>query len=289
MAPLDHRADRGLRRDERAPDVQLHDPVPRVARVVLGRVERLAGPAADGVDDDVDPAEAIGRLAATIRSASASSVASPTTARPSEPAAWTRSTAASSVPWRPAGDGDLRPGARERLGDGRPDARRRRPGSRATRPSRLKMSSCVIGASRLIDYRARRGMQSASSAYDRERYRRTSTSERAMTLDLDGLIPATVLPMHADGSIDEPALRVVHRLGRRPGTGRAGDQRRHRRGPAPDPRREGPGPADRARRDRPADRRRPGRTVDRRRRPPGDATSRRPAPTPCSSSRSRPT
>lgn len=28
-----------------------------------------------------------------------------------------------------------------------------------------------------------------------------------MTLDLDGLIPATVLPMHADGSIDEPALR----------------------------------------------------------------------------------
>jgi 4-hydroxy-tetrahydrodipicolinate synthase len=29
-----------------------------------------------------------------------------------------------------------------------------------------------------------------------------------MTLDLDGLIPATVLPMHADGSIDEPALRA---------------------------------------------------------------------------------
>ena len=28
-----------------------------------------------------------------------------------------------------------------------------------------------------------------------------------MTLNLDGLIPATVLPMHADGSIDEPALR----------------------------------------------------------------------------------
>ena len=28
-----------------------------------------------------------------------------------------------------------------------------------------------------------------------------------MTLDLNGLIPATVLPMHADGSIDEPALR----------------------------------------------------------------------------------
>jgi 4-hydroxy-tetrahydrodipicolinate synthase len=28
-----------------------------------------------------------------------------------------------------------------------------------------------------------------------------------MALDLDGLIPATVLPMHVDGSIDEPALR----------------------------------------------------------------------------------
>jgi 4-hydroxy-tetrahydrodipicolinate synthase len=28
-----------------------------------------------------------------------------------------------------------------------------------------------------------------------------------MPLNLDGLIPATVLPMHADGSIDEPALR----------------------------------------------------------------------------------
>jgi 4-hydroxy-tetrahydrodipicolinate synthase len=28
-----------------------------------------------------------------------------------------------------------------------------------------------------------------------------------MALDLDGLIPATVLPMHADGGIDEPALR----------------------------------------------------------------------------------
>jgi 4-hydroxy-tetrahydrodipicolinate synthase len=29
-----------------------------------------------------------------------------------------------------------------------------------------------------------------------------------MTLNLDGLIPATVLPMRADGSIDEPALRT---------------------------------------------------------------------------------
>src|SRR4029450_8236516 len=28
-----------------------------------------------------------------------------------------------------------------------------------------------------------------------------------MALNLGGLIPATVLPMHADGSIDEPGLR----------------------------------------------------------------------------------
>jgi len=49
----------GLGRDERAPDVELHDPVPVRPRVALGRVERLAGTAADGVDQDVDPAEAV--------------------------------------------------------------------------------------------------------------------------------------------------------------------------------------------------------------------------------------
>jgi dihydrodipicolinate synthase/N-acetylneuraminate lyase len=32
-------------------------------------------------------------------------------------------------------------------------------------------------------------------------------SRGAKTLNLDGLIPATVLPMHADGTIDEPSLR----------------------------------------------------------------------------------
>jgi 4-hydroxy-tetrahydrodipicolinate synthase len=31
------------------------------------------------------------------------------------------------------------------------------------------------------------------------------------TLDLSGLIPATVLPMHADGSVDEPGLRTYIR------------------------------------------------------------------------------
>ena len=63
-----------------------------------------------------------------------------------------------------------------------------------------------------------------------------------MTLNLDGLIPATVLPMHADGSIDEPALRSYIGWIVGAGAGRARDQRRHRRGPAPDPRREGPRP-----------------------------------------------
>jgi len=39
-----------------------------------------------------------------------------------------------------------------------------------------------------------------------------------MELNLEGLIPATVLPMHADGSIDEDGLRSyigwIHRQGR---------------------------------------------------------------------------
>ena len=33
-----------------------------------------------------------------------------------------------------------------------------------------------------------------------------------MTLDLDGLIPATVLPMHADGSVDDVLQRVISTL-----------------------------------------------------------------------------
>ena len=44
---------------ERAADVELVDPVPRVARVLLGVEEDLAGAAADAVDDDVEPAEAL--------------------------------------------------------------------------------------------------------------------------------------------------------------------------------------------------------------------------------------
>ncbi len=57
LAGLDHPASDRLRRDDGAADVELHDPVPRLARVGLGGVELLAGAAADGVDDDVDAAE----------------------------------------------------------------------------------------------------------------------------------------------------------------------------------------------------------------------------------------
>ena len=90
-----------------------------------------------------------------------------------------------------------------------------------------------------------------------------------MTLDLDGLIPATVLPMHADGSIDEPALRSYIGVGRRAGPGCPRDQRRHRRRPPSHARREGPDHQGRPRGHRPADRGRARRPVDRCRRPPG--------------------
>ena len=108
-----------------------------------------------------------------------------------------------------------------------------------------------------------------------------------MTLNLDGLIPATVLPMHADGSIDEPALRSY--IGWVAGQGPVALAINVDTG-------EGPHLThdekvrilrDRAGGDRPADRRRAGRAIDRRRGPPGEATSRRPARTPCWCSRSR--
>ncbi len=49
-----------------------------------------------------------------------------------------------------------------------------------------------------------------------------------MTLNLEGLIPATVLPMHRDGSIDEDGLRsyISWVAGQRPVS--VGHQRRHR-------------------------------------------------------------
>ena len=58
-ALLDHLPDDGLGRHDRAPDVQLHDPVPVGAGIVLGGMEGLAGAAADGVDQEVDAAEAL--------------------------------------------------------------------------------------------------------------------------------------------------------------------------------------------------------------------------------------
>ena len=110
-----------------------------------------------------------------------------------------------------------------------------------------------------------------------------------MTLNLDGLIPATVLPMHADGSIDEPALRSY--IGWVVGQGPVALAINVDTG-------EGPHLThdekvrvlqDRPRRDGPADRRRasPGRPPT----PPSArrGTSRRPAPTRCWCSRSRPT
>ena len=53
----DHRPHRGLRRQQRGAQVEVEDPVPLGLGVVLGRVQRAAGAAADGVDDHVDAAE----------------------------------------------------------------------------------------------------------------------------------------------------------------------------------------------------------------------------------------
>ena len=61
VAGRDHRPDRGLGREQRAADVELDDPVPVVARVVLRVEQHLAGAAADAVDDDVELAEALDR------------------------------------------------------------------------------------------------------------------------------------------------------------------------------------------------------------------------------------
>ena len=57
----DHRAGGRLGGQERRAQVEVEHPVPLGLRVVLGRVERAAGPAADGVDDRVDSAEGLER------------------------------------------------------------------------------------------------------------------------------------------------------------------------------------------------------------------------------------
>ena len=60
----DHGLDGRLRGHQRAAHVDVIDPVPRVVGVVLGVEEDLARTTADGVDDDVEAAEALQRLAA---------------------------------------------------------------------------------------------------------------------------------------------------------------------------------------------------------------------------------
>ncbi len=78
--------------------------------------------------------------AATIRSASASTVASAMTAMPSEPAARTRSTVASSDPWLRPATATFAPAPAKASAIADPMAPPP-PEMRATRPSRLKMSS----------------------------------------------------------------------------------------------------------------------------------------------------
>ena len=58
----DHRPHGGVGRQEDRAEVEVGDPVPLVLRVGLGRVQRRAGAAADGVDDHVDAAERRQRL-----------------------------------------------------------------------------------------------------------------------------------------------------------------------------------------------------------------------------------
>ena len=58
IALLHHLADRGLGRQKCAADVELHDPVPVVAWILLGIMQHVSGAAADGIDDDVDPPQA---------------------------------------------------------------------------------------------------------------------------------------------------------------------------------------------------------------------------------------
>src|SRR3970282_1157191 len=72
------------------------------------------------------------------------------------------------------------------------------PATMATRPTRVKMSSSLIVL--LKDGGAGPRLSRAQATL-------YPTTRATMILNLDGLIPATVLPMHADGSIDEAALR----------------------------------------------------------------------------------
>ena len=59
---FDHLASRGLRDEQVTAQVEVHDPVPLVLRILLGGVQGSAGAAADGIDHDVEAAKVVGGL-----------------------------------------------------------------------------------------------------------------------------------------------------------------------------------------------------------------------------------
>src|SRR3990172_2826389 len=133
----------------------------------------------------------------TIRSQSASLVISAVIARPSDPAARTRSSVASQLSRVRPATATLAPAPASASASDDPMPPPP-PATMATRPTRLKMSSCLIVL--LQD-------GGASPRLSRAQATLYPTTRATMILNLDGLIAATVLPMHADGSIDETALR----------------------------------------------------------------------------------
>ena len=154
-ALLDHRAGGGLGRHDRAAHVELHDPVPVGARVGLGGVEHLAGAAADGVDEDVDPAEALDGLARpSARVGLVGRVGDD--ARPSLPGGLDPLDRRVERLLRPARDGDLGAGPGEGLGQRRADAAAaaRDEGDAAVEAEDVELAHpCSFERMSLIDYR----------------------------------------------------------------------------------------------------------------------------------------
>jgi hypothetical protein len=173
-------------------------------------VEDLAGATADGVDDDVDPPEAVdGLLTIRIGVLFARRVTGDREAFGAR--AVTRPTAFWSVSAVRPATATFAPAlaSASAMGARCPAAAR----DEATRSLRLNISRSLIGLlSGWGGIMAGAPSACRSSVVRRRiendyRFVAPSTAETQMALDLDGLIPATVLPMHADGSIDEPALR----------------------------------------------------------------------------------